>query len=411
MGVRFWRIGCYGVVMMDKAEHIAQLIEKQIAQTITDEERAELNHWMAQDAHREDWVRRITEERFIVLEAGRFLSPDANDVWQNARLTKELRKSRRLLTFKRWLPYAAACLLAMVMVTWFYQYRTTPPSESQFVEAQDIKAGSNKAVLRFADGTTAELSPLQSGVVFDGTAISYTNGDRLLTGNATDPVADKLSASDYVTLSTPKGGQYHVVLSDGTQVWLNAASSLKHTPSFSSSVRTVELEGEAYFSVAKSRDSAGNPKPFVVKTKGQEIRVLGTEFNISAYPQAHTIKTTLVTGVVRIDPVRGEGMLLAPNEQATLSANYVLDKQTVDVSDAIAWKEGKISLNGKTIEEVMDELSRWYDLEITFEGTMPSGKFFGRANRSSNLSVVLALLENAQLSYRMEGRKLIISKQ
>src|SRR5690606_17317565 len=175
--------------------------------------------------------------------------------------------------------------------------------------------------------------------------------------------------------------------------------------------RTVELEGEAYFSVAKSRGSEGNLIPFVVKTKDQEIRVLGTEFNVSAYPEAPNIKTTLVTGVVRIDPAKGEGMLLAPSEQATLSEGYVLNKQTVDVNDAIAWKDGKISVNGKTIKEVMDELSRWYDIEVAFEGAMPSGKFFGKANRSSNLSVVLALLENAKLSYRMEGRKLIISKQ
>src|SRR5690606_9773733 len=178
-------------------------------------------------------------------------------------------------------------------------------------------------------------------------------------------------------LSTPKGGMYQVVLSDGTKVWLNAASTLTYPSEFSEEKREAALSGEGYFEV-----SGMNNRPWVVRRSRQEITVLGTSFNINAYRDEPETVTTLVSGSVRVSSsVSSEagspaGQLLRPSEQATLTANGQLLKQRVNVSDALAWKQGRFSFENKSFRQVMDELARWYDVEIVYETGIPDVEFF-----------------------------------
>lgn len=295
-----------------------------------------------------------------------------------------------------------AALVCISFAAYFLLYKK-PVDIVQQQPPIDIGPGTNKATLTLANGKTVDLSSTQGEIIVEEENMRYSGGE-LIAGSTLDRE---------LVLATPRGGQYQIVLSDSTKVWLNAQSTLKYPLRFSGDRREVEVIGEAYFKVSNNK-----AQPFIVKSRGQETTVLGTEFNISAYADELAVKTTLASGAIQVASYAGANgqqllakSLLAPGEQSIRPGDGSLTKVKVDVNSAIAWKDGKISLNGKTIKQVMAELSRWYDIEVVYEGDIPDGNFFGRANRSSNLSLVLHLLESAMLQYRLEGRKLIVSAQ
>lgn len=289
-------------------------------------------------------------------------------------------------------------MILAVFSVGIYLYLGTPSADGSM---ENLKPGGNKAVLTLANGQTVGLSSEQSGIAMAENSIHYMDGSSVA-GSAENDGASMLR------LSTPRGGQYQVVLEDGTNVWLNAASTLTYPSRFIGDVREISVEGEAYISVSNRRSETGR-KPFIVKCGDLEIRVLGTEFNVAAYPDNDAIRTTLVSGSLQV-VAAGEQLLLAAGEQATLSLGK-LTKAPVDVGSTMAWKQGRISLEGKTTRELMNELARWYDFEVVYEGTIPEGTFFGETNRDDNLSMELVtnLMESAQLQSRVEGKRLIIS--
>jgi transmembrane sensor len=263
-----------------------------------------------------------------------------------------------------------------------------------------LTPGGNHAVLTMADGTKILLDSLENGKIQHGNLnISKKNG--LLVFNAgSHNTIENLS---YNTLSTPKGGQYKVILADGSEVWLNASSSLRFPTAFKGDKREVELKGEGYFEVAKNK-----AKPFYVKVGGMSIKVLGTHFNVSAYSDNNAIKTSLLEGSVKITEGKTEG-LLRPGEQGILIRNKEnLEIRKFDMEEVMAWKNGLFQFKGADIITIMNEISRWYDVDVIYSGKVPVRHFEGKISREAALPEVLKILELSNVKFKVEGKKIIV---
>lgn len=306
----------------------------------------------------------------------------------------------------------AASILVLMAFAVFY-FPITVSKEPKLVQGttNDIAPGGNKATLVLDNGSSISLSPSQDGIVISSGDIKYANGENLgLDSGFHKRNTTQKKKLQYAFLSTPKGGQYQVTLSDGTKVWLNAESKLKYPIRFSSDKREVELDGEAYFDVSKSLDThTGERLPFIVKTRQQEVEVLGTAFNVNAYIDNAYIKTTLVEGMVqvKVDDTQFK-TVLQPNYQTVLMNNQ-LTTYPANIAAETSWKSGIFDFTGKTLPEVLKQLQRWYDLDIQYSGDVPEMKFWGRIYRNNNLSDVLKILESAQVKFHIgANRQLII---
>jgi len=265
--------------------------------------------------------------------------------------------------------------------------------------------GGNRAILTLAGGRRINLSETQSGIVVDQDQILYEEGAELVGLEVEEAVP--------LELSVPGGGTYQVTLADGTKVWLNAHSKLKYPSRFGSDERTVELEGEGYFSVSK-RESGD--WPFRIKVTGQTVEVLGTEFNLSAYP-GEPKKTTLVEGSVRVapalPPTAGETghrspVTIKPGEQAIVGEATV-DVVSVDVRKYTAWKDGLFYFEHTPFDELIREIARWYDVDVVYDGAVPRETISGKMRRGLSLMTVLGLLGTpTKAKIQLDGRTLII---
>jgi len=285
---------------------------------------------------------------------------------------------------------AAAVLLFMLIGIWFFTIYTVDRSPA-IVNTVDIAPGGNKATLAMENGNTIDLSEVQHGIVI-GREITYLDGTPVQNRQATGATHESVSQ---LILTTPKGGTYRVTLSDGTNVWLNASSTLKYPSRFAESERIVKLEGEAYFDVSKG-------VPFKVVSSGQTVEVLGTQFNVSAYPDEQQVQTTLVEGIVQVAAEsQSLSMRLLPGEQSTLIDAH-LKKNRADIASVIAWKEGLFSFNETELRVVMNQLSRWYDVTVEYQGTIPVTYYYGAISRQESLANVLDLLRQSGLNFKID---------
>jgi len=303
-----------------------------------------------------------------------------------------------------WPYWAAACLFIFVCsMMYIWQQKTSNPrGPMDLTGIQDtlrdaVQPGGNSATLRLADGTLLQLKKQASGIVM-GDHITYENGESVGTtiydkqGTGVDP------SKVLLELTTPLGGMYQITLPDGTKVWLNAASSLKYPMSFAKNERKVTLVGEAFFEVTKDRS-----RPFKVLSKGQEIEVLGTEFNVNAYPENESIKTTLITGKVKLsnDNHALPPMYLKPGQQSINTDGRDIRIANVDVAPYIAWKEGLFYFDETPISDALRQIGRWYNVEVRYKSNLPQTHFYGRIKRSKPLREVLEVLEESGLRFEL----------
>lgn len=304
-----------------------------------------------------------------------------------------------------WVALAASFIgLASVSGWWYWQKTQTKPVAAQIRASQfsnDVGPGRNHALLTLASGKVIDLDSNAA------VTVTLRGGERLQrrgsgewvykSGNTTSDIL-------YNTISAPPGGQFPFVLEDGTRIWLNAASSLRFPTAFSGRSREVTLTGEAYFEVAPNARM-----DFRVNAGGMQVLVLGTHFNVNAYADESAIRTTLLTGSVKIVKDRTDA-LLQPGEQARLANDGTLktvaDPDVVDV--AMAWRNGYFSFDRDDIRTVMRQIARWYDVTVRYEGPVTPAVFGGDIGRDLSLVQVLQVLEKSQVHFRLTGKVLTV---
>lgn len=294
---------------------------------------------------------------------------------------------------------ATAAIFFIVFSIGLYWYSSNQPEKLNDPIARfggDANPGTNRATLTLADGSRINLSDDKEGIIIGNKDIKYVDG-KAISAQGISAEAEKMlnrggsKTETQLTLSTPKGGQYQVTLADGTKVWLNTASTLKYPQRFIGKQRRIELVGEAYFEVAHNRK-----QPFVVSSNGQEVTVLGTHFNINAYPDESDIKTTLIQGSVSVSTMssavtNSSSTILSPGQQS-IFVNGKLGKVTVNPETAIAWKDNLFIFHNSNLKTIMRQISRWYDIEVDIH-SMPDVEFYAEIPRNVKLSQVLSMLE------------------
>jgi transmembrane sensor len=297
---------------------------------------------------------------------------------------------------------AASVVLLMTLFGLYYGRGTGQQAKQHKPETivdtkTGIVPGANKAILSLADGSRLVLDDTQNGIISNKDGFRITKNDGQLTVDA----GKRSGAANTINnITTPKGGQYRIVLADGTAVWLNAASSLDFPTAFSGKERRIQLKGEAYFEVAKDPS-----KPFVVELNNMNITVLGTHFNVKAYDDENNIWTTLLEGSVKLKKGNNT-VFLKPGQEAradSLSAGFQV-QDNVDISHAIAWKNGLFEFDAP-IKDIMLQIGRWYDVNIVYEGRVTERSFAGTIARKKNIEEVLQLLElTGSIHFKIEGR-------
>jgi ferric-dicitrate binding protein FerR (iron transport regulator) len=324
-----------------------------------------------------------------------------------------------------WWKYAAAAaiLLTAAAGTWLVLRTKQPPAiivQQQPQPVKDILPGGQHATLTLGDGTAVSLDTARNGTLVqqgNTRVVKLANGQLAYEAASNIPVATVL----YNTISTPRGGKFHITLPDGTGVWLNAMSSLRYPAAFRGASREVTLTGEAYFEVAKNK-----AMPFQVKVGDMQVEVLGTHFNIMAYTDEEAINTTLLEGKVKVmntaaaqtnapstvQPGTPGAKVLNPGQQASLrrSNGAIAIQSEVNTEAAIAWKNELIQLEGSDIHTVMRTLARWYDVEIEYRGNVPAVHFRGMLPANIPVSQVLGLMEQTgEVHFVVSGRKIIVT--
>lgn len=364
------------------------------------EEQSEFLDWLNDHPEQAKFLANLVNDEGTETELAFMATTGREQAWNDLQQKLQLSKKDNVLQLWKRITIAAAMLI--VMGAGMYYYIDSRSVTIQDLAVNDIKAGGNKAYLTLANGKRIVLSDAKNGKVAEeaGISITKTADGQLLYEIKENPAGKHVEEILYNTISTPAGGQYEVVLPDGTHVWLNAASTLKYATSIASlKERKVELNGEAYFEVSKL-NYGGVKKPFIVKSDGQEVEVLGTHFNVSCYNQEGGTATTLLEGSVK---VRRQGVFeetILPGEQALVQRGIRVTK--VDTATAVAWKNGLFKFENANIYTVMNQFSRWYNFEVKYEGKAPGNKFNGEIYRSLNASKALKILNYAQIRFRVE---------
>lgn len=433
---------------MSNEAHLQKTLEKALAGQASEEE---LRRLVEELKHDDQFV--ITEELANALAninsnidvPGNEKANSMADAILNADKlpTEELIRKTPVLALWKKIAAAAAVIIAVAITTYYlwpstnqdpHQSLTTTNDQSR----DDVNPGNNKAHLILADGKQLSLDSLANGTVqVEGQTRIAKNADGQITYEAAASSGNTGSAILYNTIVVPKGGQYQLTLADGTRAWLNAASTLRYPVEFTGDDRVVELEGEGYFEVAK--DAA---KPFFVYTSTATVNVLGTNFNVSAYPQEDW-KATLLEGKVSVSSETPKGksvsdnqipnhdlqasgfkfsppQILRPGQQAVISGLYPpptpsssytasIKVQAADIDETIAWKEGYFHFTEASVKTIMQQISRWYDIDFEIkESAAGNARFNGRINRNIKLSGIVNALKQFGINCSIEQKRLVV---
>lgn len=370
---------------------------------------------MKENLNRKKLVKRYAENKcspeelevfFMLLDRGEldeYLEEDMRNFSQVDPATKERNGHSRLPS---WLRYVAAAviLFAVAAIAWF---KLNPANVSNEAVVANVSAeihapGLHRAMIKLSNGQTVFLDSSGNGLLANQGNVKIernTEGQIVYNGSTQDVL--------YNQLYNPRGSKViNLKLSDGSMVWLNAGSSIQYPVSFNAGNRVVTVTGEAYFEVAKNAQ-----KPFIANANGLQVEVLGTHFNINAYEDEPSIRATLLEGSVKVykanDP--GQAITLQPGQQAkAVKGDMVRLVENTDMEQVMAWKNGLFQFREDGIETIMRQLACWYDVQVVFEGEIPKDKFGGNLPRDADLSVILKALEQSQVHFRIEGKKIIV---
>ncbi|KIO75792.1 hypothetical protein TH53_18570 [Pedobacter lusitanus] len=379
--------------MKDKEILQQQLAEKWLNGTITAEEKIQFAAYYNSNSQ-------------LPLDLGHEEQVLNKKMFQEILLQIRQEKSAQKPSFvKKYWPYAAAAAVLAGILSLVILNQSSPIAETYTgtnkLYQNDVGPGGNAARLTLSNGATIILNEASTGHLSAQTGVDVIKMNNGLLQYKQSTGNDK-TLSGINTLTTPKGGQYELLLADGTRVSLNASSSISFPVQFSGKNRIVELKGEAYFEVAKNKN-----KPFIVHTDRGNIEVLGTHFNVASYPDENRMTATLLEGSVKVSNQHNSSLII-PGEQANVNQKITVCK--ADIDQVMAWKNKLFIFDQATIREVMLQLERWYDIEVVFKGNIPEGSFSGEISRNIKLSEVLKVLQSSDINFKIEGKKVIISQ-
>jgi len=349
-------------------------------------------------------------ERNAVFNSSEDLMLTQELIWSNI-VEQAPAPKRQLFTFNR-IVAAASLILMLGVAFWFYKFQQEQNIKDftlSQLKSNDIAPGRNRATLTLDDGKVIDLSDAKTGVIIDANKLTYNDGTAIVkTAGQSLEEAEKR----WLTANTPRGGQYQFILPDGSKVWLNAASKLKFPSTFSGAAnREVELSGEAYFEISKDKKH-----PFIVLSRGQEVEVLGTHFNINSYNDEGDTKTTVLEGSVRVTlmDARNNGtsnVTLKINQQAVLTGYAHLAVKEVDAAEIASWKNGKFIFNSEALGSIMKQAERWYNVVPVFQDDIKDLKLTGAISRYENISGLIKTLEaTGEVNFKIQGNRILIKK-
>ena len=388
---------------MALSPHYADLFDRLLQGKLSPQEAEELISLLAGDPP-DPQVAELLQQR-LQQPVPQLVSPEVTAALE-ARLPAILSQTKPALRIpfyrKAWFRYSAAAAIMLCIIS-IWMYRKEPLRAISYQPPGKINkqvAGSiNNITLTLDNGRTVMLDSIPNGLIArqSGAALLLGNGSLAYNGKGT---AGKIS---YNTITIPRGRQFRVLLPDGTQVWLNAASSMRYPTAFTGGERRVEITGEAYFEVTKNPAS-----PFRVKIQDNPagIEVLGTRFNVNAYGNEASVNTTLLEGSVKISSGNDRVVIKAGQQAQVASRISVVN--SADMQKVMAWKEGVFNFQDAGLEEVMRQLERWYDIEVVYEKGIPPIEFVGKMGRDLSLQEVLRGLEVSEVHFSMQGRRLIV---
>ncbi len=386
----------YNYMSEDKQynEYILRLISKLKTGEATQDEIKEIDRWYDQPHSLKKYSDGLSQFEKAAAK---------QRIFQNILLRiKDEHRSSPKRTLGTWVRYGSvAAILLVVMSIGLYHLlpKSDQPVPSNEKVSFTVQPGGHNATLTLANGRQILLNNVKDGVLANqGNTVVTKSGNNQVSYNTGATPSNKV---EYNKMSTLSGGEYQLTLSDGTKVWLNAASDIIYPTSFVGNERVVKVAGEAYFEVAHNAS-----KPFKVISNGQTVEVLGTHFNINSYINEPQMKTTLLQGSVKI-VANGKNKILKPGQQALVSHSD-LTVTNVDAEEAVAWKEGYFEFTDADIETVMRELARWYDVDVIFEGKVPAELFTGRVSKYLNLNQVLNLIKSPKIHISTNGRRIMI---
>jgi len=374
--------------------NIQDLAEKWAQGKLTPEEQAYLEKWYVESGSDN-----------VTLTDSRHKDADALKNAMLAQINAQIESQEVPARVRRlWPRIAAAASILLIISIGGYFLTHRQPANTLIAKSTVIVPGSKKAILTLSNGQQINLTDVHKGNIAKqaNTNITKTDDDQLVYQQQQHNVAGNQEVV-YNIITTPRGGYYPLKLADGTLIILDAASSIKYPVNFVGKERLVEITGQAYFEVKHNA-----AMPFKVKVKGQVIEDIGTSFNVNAYDDEPALKTTLVEGSVKVTKAT-ESVLLQPGQQAiTTAAKNTIQIKRVDLDEVIAWKNGQTLFKDEDIAEIMRQVSRWYDVDLQFQGNQPQRHFVGGISRNANLKDLLKILEFDNIHFTVEGRKLIV---
>jgi len=406
---------------------IAELITAHLQGSLLPEQREELNQWLESDANRQ-FLEDFSQEDNFRERLTQYAATDAEATW-NKTLSglAQIRQSgerppNNVKLFKlKWLAAAAAVAAIFLVVYLFDPFNSHRPDNNKLTKVQivnDVAPGTKGATLTLADGKVISLSGDKNGIVANTSGISYEDGSVVDPSLRQGTYKESRSAA-ILTASTANGRSYLFTLPDGTRVWLNAASSIKFPVAFTGMRREVQISGEAYLEVFKDK-----AHPFIVNTTDQQLQVLGTHFNVRNYREENVTTTTLLEGSVKITPrpvskapatppANGSGQLaivLKPDQQSVLKSG-TLSVHPANTDKETAWIKNDFYFRGETLENVLHDIARWYDVEVTFSSAeIKAIPLIGQISRNKPLSAVLERIATAgHVRFRIEGKEVTVT--
>ncbi|MCU0387934.1 MAG: FecR domain-containing protein [Chitinophagaceae bacterium] len=386
---------------MEKNNRLKSLLNAYLEGTLSESEKDELiricnehNRTDVENILREAWDNRSWDEQV-------FSTEESDKIFENIIGTK--RQPAVIPIFQRtWFRMVSAAVLMVAVAGIIFMNKQEPDVDSTVAQStQAISPGGNKAILTLGDGSTIILDSASNSTLASqaGVQVMKLENGKLaynFSGNTNEEMV-------YNTVSTPRGGQYQLTLADGSKVWLNAASSLHFPAAFTGNERKVTLTGEAYFEV--SHDAA---KPFMVTLPNKEtVKVLGTSFNINSYEDEDKSRTTLIEGSVSVALPDGNNVLLKPGQQA--AANDRLEiRNDIDIEEITAWKTGWFQFDHAGIQQIMRQVSRWYDVDVQYMGKISNKTFSGIVSRDNDISEVLKIMQTAGVKFKIEGKTIMV---